>query len=403
MIKQPFILFTLALLAGNVQAQKPYSLQGDFPGAADGTKVYLLDAFEYKKAVLQDSAVIKDGHFQLKGKAPWGFGRQVQLFVEKTPGVPQDRRVVRFFMGDEDVKISCQVDSLPGSYYGKGGSMNNVVITGARSQDVYASYKAGVRELSEKYSALNAAYMKEYHLPAINDTFNTARGIELAREMKETDKQLTVKKIAFIKENRSSVVAAYMALEVIAGSHSSLTAAEIDGITAMLSPKLATSTIVKELKRTVANEKVIAKGAKYIDIPLINRQGKTVQLSSMVKPGQYNMLEFWASWCGPCRAEIPHLRALSKSVKSSDFNIISVSIDERKADWEKAMNEEKMEWTQLCDMKGFSGPVSQRYKVEGIPFSIVIDPNGKIVASEIRGAVLDALVKDLLGDKVTAF
>ena len=136
----------------------------------------------------------------------------------------------------------------------------------------------------------------------------------------------------------------------------------------------------------------------YHDIVLKNLKGENVRLSEYVKPGAYNMLEFWAFWCSPCRGEIPHLRHLYE-VCGKDFNMISVSIDERDTDWKKAVQEEGMQWHQLCDQKGRKGPVVIEYQVFGIPDCIVLDPEGKIVCGGVRGAELDVVVQDLLGEK----
>lgn len=105
------------------------------------------------------------------------------------------------------------------------------------------------------------------------------------------------------------------------------------------------------------------RGVSYHDIVLKNLKGENVRLSEYVKPGAYNMLEFWASWCSPCRGEIPHLRHLYE-VCGKDFNMISVSIDERDTDWKKAVQEEGMQWHQLCDQKGRKGPGCDRISGE---------------------------------------
>ncbi|RAJ81867.1 thiol-disulfide isomerase/thioredoxin [Chitinophaga dinghuensis] len=403
MMKQSILFLSAALLVGSASAQKTYRIQGSVPGAKDGLKVYLTDDFQQGKGGLHDSATIKNEQFELKGKAAWGFSRHVSLMVDKNPGVPRDRKMVRFFMGDEQVKVECCMDSLPGYYYNTGGRMENVIITGSKDQEIYQRFREQVKALRQKNSELYDAYLKEYHIPAADGTFNTARGIELSRELEKTRQELHRQRMEFMKAHKSSVVSAYLAVEILGSTNSRFTAAEIDAIAAIPAASLANSTIMKEVKKMAATAKITAKGKSYIDIPLMDKSGKTVQLSSLIKPGQYNMLEFWASWCGPCRAEIPHLRELSKTVSDKDFNIISISIDERKADWEKAMKEEHMEWTQACDPKGWDGPVAQRYKVQGVPFSIILDPAGKIVASEVRGAELDLVMKNLLGDKITAF
>ena len=97
------------------------------------------------------------------------------------------------------------------------------------------------------------------------------------------------------------------------------------------------------------------------------------------------MLEFWASWCGPCRGEIPHLRHVYQDYKDKGFEIISISIDEKKTDWDKAMKEEKMVWKQLCDPNGFKGPVAQKYNITGVPTCILLDKEGRIFKTEMRG------------------
>ena len=113
------------------------------------------------------------------------------------------------------------------------------------------------------------------------------------------------------------------------------------------------------------------------------------------------MVEFWASWCGPCRGEIPHLRHVYNAYgKGKDaFNMISISIDDKEKDWKQALKEENMKWTQLCDLKGWKGEVINKYKIQGVPFCLILDKEGRIIDHGVRGSELDVVLIKYLGDR----
>lgn len=165
-----------------------------------------------------------------------------------------------------------------------------------------------------------------------------------------------------------------------------------------LAPSLKELPGYQEVKETAENMYPVAIGEKFIDIELLDVDGKKVHLADYVKPDQYNMLEFWASWCGPCRGEIPHLRLVNK-LYGQELNLISISVDERDKDWKKALKKENMSWIQLNDPDPAKGPAIMKYKVDGIPFSVLLDKDGRIITSGASGAVLDRILIELLGDK----
>lgn len=107
-------------------------------------------------------------------------------------------------------------------------------------------------------------------------------------------------------------------------------------------------------------------------------------------------MEFWASWCGPCRGEIPHLKHSYQVWKDKGFDIVSISLDQKDADWRKAMDAEDMKWNQYNANGGFDSPIIQDYNIKGIPYALLVDSSGKIVRSGMRGASLDLALEELL-------
>ena len=175
-----------------------------------------------------------------------------------------------------------------------------------------------------------------------------------------------------------------------------LTSGQIEDLQNTLSGVWGNCPRMTEFKEKAEMAKKIAIGAPFQDIELTDPEGKKVKLSECLPTGKYVMLEFWASWCGPCRGEIPHLKHVYQNYKDKGFEIISVSIDQKNKDWQKAMKEEKMPWIQLNDPQGENGPAIQVYNVTGVPHCILLDKEGKIFKTNMRGAYLDAALEQLI-------
>ncbi len=151
----------------------------------------------------------------------------------------------------------------------------------------------------------------------------------------------------------------------------------------------------KEFSELVKKIKVTAIGQAAPEIALPNPDGQVVKLSSL--RGKYVLIDFWAKWCGPCRRENPNVVRAYHKFKSKGFEVYSVSLDRTKADWVQAIQEDGLDWTHVSDLKYFDCVAAKEYNVNAIPFSILLDKDGKIVAKNLRGPALDQKLMEVLG------
>ena len=138
----------------------------------------------------------------------------------------------------------------------------------------------------------------------------------------------------------------------------------------------------------------MAIGQPAPEISMTTPDGKNITLSSL--RGKYVLIDFWASWCGPCRKENPNVVRIYNKFKDKEFEIYSVSLDEKREKWLEAIQKDGMAWTHVSDLKHWNSPVVQLYRVEGIPLTILVDKDGVIVDKNLRGQALEDRLNDLL-------
>jgi peroxiredoxin len=138
-------------------------------------------------------------------------------------------------------------------------------------------------------------------------------------------------------------------------------------------------------------------GSEALDFTQLTPEGNSVSLSDF--RGKYVLIDFWASWCGPCRKENPNVVNVYNKYHNDGFEVLGVSLDQNKENWLKAIESDGLVWTQVSDLKGWSNEVANQYGIKSIPSSLLIDPNGIIIGKNLNGAELEFAIKEIFSSK----
>ncbi|HBH20816.1 MAG TPA: hypothetical protein DDX33_02095 [Rikenellaceae bacterium] len=252
-----------------------------------------------------------------------------------------------------------------------------------------SDYEAKVEALMESYQTKTDAIVNDSTLT------DEARRASLESLYNETLEEYLADAKSVIKKNPSSPVALVALKEV----YSSLEDAELEEFIGMIKGDVAdTSAFIASLKEALASKKATAEGQMFTDFTIVqdpdNAETSTVKFSDYVGNGKYVLVDFWASWCGPCKREIPNIAAVYDKYRGDDFDVLSVAVWDKPEDTKKAAAEHGVVWNQIINAQKIPTDI---YGIEGIPHIMLVGPDGTIVKRDLRGENIEKAVAEALG------
>ncbi len=341
-----FTLFAALILMGSCRPRDTFRISGDIEGLSGN--VYLT-LYEGKTPVRIDSIHTDDGRFSFHGSVDL----PVIMSIDYSGGW-----LVRFFAENADIKIA-----------GKMNDRGNIVIKGSKTNDKFLAYRKVADSLEMQ----------------IYDS-------EASPEQKELlEARLAQLRDGFIDKNRDNVAGVYVFYREKAYE---LDHTQLYEQIAQFDPALQGSIYLQQVASMADAMKNTAVGQPFTEISLPGVDGATVNLSDCVGKG-WVLVDFWASWCPPCRAEMPLLRQAYERFHPAGFEIFGVSLDRTKTDWEGGIAGLELPWIQVSALKYWDCPAADAYGVKAIPANVLIDPDGIIAARDLHGEQLVQKLEEL--------
>jgi len=360
-------LFSILIIA--CQSEKA-DFTAKIKGVNDSTKVYLSKLGKNNQPVPIDTVEVMNGQFTLDLEK--GEPQQLNMFT--IDGVSSN---IFFVNEDEPIEATLYKDSLRSSKI-TGGQHNKLLMT------YMDSLKASANAMNKIGQDMRKAMMDQDR-----ETYMSLREEQKALQDKDVDFR---KNLA--ESNPNSIVAALALSDLM--SSKKLPNNEIKLIYDNFSDEVKDHTLGKLLAQNIAKMSKTDIGAKVEMFEAPTPEGDVLSLKDAM--GKLTLIDFWASWCKPCRIENPNVVSVYNDYKDKGFSIISVSLDKKKSSWEKAIEDDNMDWYHISNLKYWNEPIAKEWGVRSIPATFLIDEDGVIVAKNLRGNALRQKVDEILGE-----
>ncbi|HEY4154760.1 MAG TPA: TlpA disulfide reductase family protein [Puia sp.] len=343
-----------------------YVILGKITGQDTGT-VYLQHR-DFSETI--DSTKLDHSYFTFKGKADSVEYCYLGILAE---GKKQFR--TSFFLQNGKMTVLAKKDSL-----------ENALISGAPVQDEYNDYQNAIEK---GIGIRSAALDKKYSVALAKGDKKTTDSLEKEYDALDMEQKKMVS--GYVKAHPASYISAF---EIAQNFSYNPDPDQLDSLYKNLDPAIQSTYFGRMVNNTLKKARLTAIGQPAPDFTSTATDGKEVSLSSF--RGRYVLVDFWASWCGPCRRENPAVVKAYHQFHPKGFDILGVSLDNSKTSWEEAIKKDGLNWAQVSDLRGWKNDVASRYGIQGIPMNFLLDKEGRIIAKGLRGEDLTKKLAEVI-------